>query len=113
MKDVMNLAALGQLQLISNLSNPAYHPVRPIKTGLELLSSLLLQSRLSVWLQTYVDQVPYLKLSLYPTPVGIQLLLVLCCNHVILESSEDVLTLLDPILGSRSLAGTKHHINKR
>ena len=60
-----------------------------------------------------IYEVIHLKLPLYQTTVYIKLLLILGCSNVVLESSEYILTLLDPNLVSRSLASTKHHVNKR
>ena len=113
MEDVVNPAPLWQLQLICHLSNSPDNNVRPIETRLELLSSLLLQCRLPVWLKPKIYQVSHLKLSLYATSFCICFLLIFCRLEVILESPEHVLALLDPIFGSRGLTCPKHSIKKR
>jgi hypothetical protein len=63
-------------------------------------------------MQAEIYQVSHLETSLHFILVVVHILLILCHFHVIFESSQDVLTLLNPIFGFGFLIVPKFSIHK-
>jgi hypothetical protein len=105
-------AALWKIKLICQ---GPYLPVDPLgskESGLEIFCSTSLDGCLSVRLEPQVNQITKLKCALHSVSVCLDLLLILCPLQVVLQFSEYILTLLNPILNHRSLAVTKDNLYK-